>query len=166
MPTELSGRDRDRAPALQISALACAGLLACATGAQAHVSLEPSTAAVGKTVQLHVVVGHGCSGHPTTALRVRIPAGVRVLSVAAKAGWTTTTEKAGQGQITSITWRGALGAHERGVFDFEVQPPASAGMLQFASAQSCGDIVVDWDRPAAEGSAKGARPAPVLEVVE
>ena len=51
------------------------GAFACLSAASAHVTLERQEAPVGSSYKAVLRVPHGCDGSPTTAIRVRVPAG-------------------------------------------------------------------------------------------
>ena len=143
---------RSLAPALALALLAGA--------AQAHVMLQPATAAPGADQVLTFVVGHGCGGQPTTALRVELPAEVRTAAPQAKAGWTLGVEP------RAITWRGELAAHQSGDFQIQAHLPAREGPLAFTVVQSCGEATVRWDEAVSTGAARPAHPAPSLTLVK
>src|ERR1700761_1011540 len=90
------------AASLGAAALLSASLV---TAARAHVVVQPTVAAPGAATTLTFVVGHGCDGQPTTALRVEAPKAVTALAPAPKPGWTPTVETLPDGGH-AITWRG------------------------------------------------------------
>ena len=55
--------------------------------ASAHVTLETREAPVGAPYKAVLRVPHGCSGSPTTAIRVRLPAGLIGVKPMPKPGW-------------------------------------------------------------------------------
>lgn len=131
--------------------------------AQAHVIIQPTSAKPGLEQVLKFVVGHGCSGQPTTALRVVIPGGVQVLEAAPKAGWTYGLERAATDGPSTANWRGGvLAADHADDFQLKVRLPAVPSVLSFLAYQSCGDTVVGWVEPETPGAEKPKRPAPVL----
>ncbi len=137
--------------------LASALVLSLLAGAaQAHVMLQPATARPGADETLRFVVGHGCSGQPTTALRVELPVEVKAAAPQAKPGWTLSVEP------RAITWRGELAARQSDDFQIKARLPAREGSLAFAVVQSCGDVTVRWDDPVNPGAAKPAHPTPSL----
>src|SRR6476620_5711840 len=86
--------------------------------ASAHVTLESREAPIGSGYKAVVRVPHGCDGSATTAIRIRIPAGVIGVKPMPKPGWTLSTvtgkyEKpyglrgapASEG-VTEISWSG------------------------------------------------------------
>lgn len=138
--------------------LAAAAALA-AGGAQAHVVLQPATAAPGALATLHFVVGHGCQGQPTTAFRVELPSAVTLASAEAKPGWTLAVERTSP---VAVTWRGDLPAHEAGGFEVKAKLPASPARLAFVAVQSCGETTVRWDEADSGRGPRPTHPAPIL----
>ena len=148
-------------PLLPLAAAMAAGL---AGAASAHVVVLPATAPPGSAPTLKFVVGHGCSGAATTALRVEFPTGVSGVTPEAKDGWKLDVERRG-GRVVAATWRGELAPHQSDSFQANVHAPAKPGRLEFATVQTCGDQSVRWADPAPEGSPKPAHPAPSLTLV-
>src|SRR5204862_3869073 len=84
-------------------------LAAAAPGAAlAHVTASPASAEPGARVQAAFRVGHGCDGAGTTALRIEMPAGVAEPHPRAVAGFRLVIDKAADGRVTAVTWRGPL----------------------------------------------------------
>ena len=140
----------------RIIGLAALAALAAGGAAQAHVILQPAQASPGAEAALRFVVGHGCKDQPTTALRVELPPGVKLLSAEPKTGWTLAVEGA------SVTWRGELAAHQADSFGVKTRLPSTPGRLAFVVAQSCGVESVRWDQPYVGEGPKPAHPAPSL----
>src|SRR5262245_39044219 len=67
--------------------LGAAGACAWLGAALAHVTLERPEAPVGASYKAVLKVPHGCRGSPTTAIRVRLPAGVVGVKPMPKPGW-------------------------------------------------------------------------------
>ena len=71
--------------------IGAAGAFACLSAASAptfaHVTLERQEAPVGASYKAVLRVPHGCSGSPTTAIRVRVPAGIIGVKPMPKPGW-------------------------------------------------------------------------------
>jgi uncharacterized protein YcnI len=148
------------------SALALAATLAAAGAAQSHVLVQPTSAKPGAEQLLKFVVGHGCGGQPTTALKVVLPDGVAVLAAAPKDGWTYSLERAAAGGST-VQWRGGvLAADHADDFQLTVRLPARLGPIAFLAYQSCGDTVVGWVEPTTPGAEKPKRPALVLTLTD
>jgi uncharacterized protein YcnI len=134
-------------------------LLATAQPALAHVSLQPQTAPPGAHRTLDFVVGHGCQGEPTTALRVEIPPGVTEAFPMAKDGWSLTTEP------NAVIWRGVLDPRQHERFQVSLRLPDREGPLSFAAVQTCGASEVRWDEAPTPDGAKPAHPAPTLMLI-
>ncbi len=67
---------------------AMAIVVAGATSALAHITLETKEAPVGSIYKAVFRVPHGCAGKPTVGIRVRIPEGVIAVKPQPKPGWT------------------------------------------------------------------------------
>ena len=71
--------------------IGAAGALACLSAVSAptsaHVTLERQEAPVGASYKAVLRVPHGCGGSPTTAIRVRLPAGIIGVKPMPKPGW-------------------------------------------------------------------------------
>jgi uncharacterized protein YcnI/copper(I)-binding protein len=72
--------------------LAAAALALAASTARAHVTLSTAEAPHG-AYKAVFKVPHGCSGSPTTGIKVEIPEGVIGVKPMPKPGWTLSTEK-------------------------------------------------------------------------
>lgn len=128
---------------------------------QAHVMVQPTTATPGGEETLRFVVGHGCDGQPTTALRVELPPSLAKAEPQSKDGWTLTTERLAGGGV-AFTWRGELPPHQADGFAVRAKLPATAGPLSFVAAQTCGATTVRWDEPTPPGGPRPSHPAPTL----
>src|SRR5438094_337046 len=62
-----------------------------APAAQAHITLEQSSAPAGAYQKLTFRVGHGCDGSATNGITVVLPEGVNGAKPMPKAGWTIAT---------------------------------------------------------------------------
>src|SRR5580765_7719014 len=82
-----------------------AAALAGSKPAWAHVAVAPTTAAPGATETLTFIVGHGCDGQPTTALRVELPKAVTAIAPQPTPGWTAAVETLADGG-RAVTWGG------------------------------------------------------------
>jgi copper(I)-binding protein len=141
--------------------IAALGLLNLASaGAGAHVVLTQSSFEAGVNFAAFFKVEHGCSGMPTTALRVQIPDNVAVLKLPEKPGWTVNDERAG-GRVTAVTWQGRLDAAQKDQFGLLLKLPANPGQLYFATVQRCADQEIRWTDTAPESKT----PAPKLTLV-
>lgn len=140
---------------------AAAALAALPLSASAHVVVAPTMAAPGATETLNFIVGHGCDGQPTTALRVELPKAVTALEPQPKTGWTPTTEALPDGGH-AITWRGGEPLTKADGFAVKVHLPRDQPKVAFVALQSCGATVVRWDEPIPADGPKPKHPAPTL----
>jgi uncharacterized protein YcnI len=140
-------------------------LLLAATPAMAHVSLTEKSAKPGTLLVAHFRVGHGCSGSPTTALPIEMPASASQVRVETKRGWKDRTELAPDGKhVSAVGWQGgSLPSDQAGEFAVSLRLPATEGQLLFPVTQTCAAGTETWnERPQA-----GAKhPAPALMVGE
>lgn len=134
-------------------------LLACVP-ANAHVMLTESSALPGSSYLAHFQVGHGCSGSPTTGLRIEIPAAVTSVVPQAKPGWAQSLSADGH----IVAWTGGtLAADKPDSFVVRMTLPRQAQTLRFPTTQTCEKGAVTWaDMPGA--GIVPAHPAPVLTV--
>lgn len=140
---------------LQIAA-AIAMLGTCAA-ADAHVSLEPRSAAAGAYQKLVFRVGHGCEGSATTAITVVLPEGLGEAKAMPKPGWSLST--AGR----EISWKGGpLPDSQFDEFSLLMKLPAAPGRQLFKVLQQCEKGRAEWSE--GPGGA-GKFPAPLLDIV-
>lgn len=143
------------------AALAAASALAFAPAAQAHIVVAPTMAAPGATETLSFVVGHGCDGQPTTALRIETPKAVTAIEPQPKAGWTAAVEPMPDGG-TAVIWRGGAPLTKAESFPVRLRLPSQGGKVAFAAVQSCDQTTVCWDELLGPDSAKPKHPAPLV----
>ncbi len=159
-------------------ALYFAAVIAVATPAAAHVTLDQREAPVGGSYKAVFKVGHGCNGSPTIKLRVQIPGGVIAVKPMPKPGWTveTQTGKYDKGYsffhgatltegVTEVSWTGKL--EDKFYDEFVMSAFLSDGlpagqMLYFPVVQECESGVHRWiEIPQAGGHAHDLKePAP------
>jgi uncharacterized protein len=156
------------------------GALAVPAVAQAHVTLQPKSAAAGAYVVENVRVPNETDDAVTTKVAVQFPEGFAAASYQSVAGWSVkvikeklaTPIKTDDGEITegvkSITWTASSKAD--GIapgqfqdFPLSVQIPGKAGdTLTFKALQTYGDgTVVRWI-----GAPDADKPAPQVQVTE
>jgi len=136
--------------------------LATAGAAQAHVTVQPTTAPVGAYQVLRFGVGHGCSDKfATTELRIEIPPGVAVARPQPKPGWALEIVRSGE-TVGAVVWRGSLPPDQYDEFVVLTKLPEAAGPLPFPAIQSCGAEQNRWTETPAPGGPRSQRPAPVL----
>jgi uncharacterized protein YcnI/copper(I)-binding protein len=166
--------------------LCCRLALACvyAPAALAHATLEAKEAPAGALHKAVVKVPHGCKGSATTAVRVKIPAGLVNVKPMPKPGWQLDTvkgpyaapQKGYKGKevtegVLEIVWSGGrlLDEHyDEFVFQALVSEGAAPGTtLAVPVTQTCEIGEVAWVEVAAPGSEAQALafPAPLLRIV-
>lgn len=160
------------------AALVAASALTVPTAAQAHVTLQPSTAAAGAFTVENVRVPNERDNASTVKVDLQLPPGFVFVSYEPKPGWTVkitkekldTPIKGGHGDITeqvrrvTFTGHGSAGRIGPGQFmDFplSVQIPGKPGdKLTFKALQTYSNgEVVRWI-----GAPDSETPAPVVEV--
>ncbi|HEY0212069.1 MAG TPA: YcnI family protein [Paenirhodobacter sp.] len=122
----------------------------------AHIHLGPETATRGATAQIGLIVGHGCAGQATTALRVAIPPGLTDVTPVAKPGWQVAST-AGE-----ILWQGgslADGVKDRFVLQATIRPDAPE-TIAVPVIQICGATQTRW----IDADPNADSPAPVLRI--
>jgi len=164
-----------------IAAALAAATVATPAAVRAHITLEQQEAVADTTYRATFRVPHGCEGEATTAIRVRIPAGISVALPMPKAGWTLATEKGRLaqpipdghgGQITEgvneVRWTGGPLPHEH-YDEFVVRlrlPNAPGTTLWFPVVQECEKgKVTRWIEVPAPGAAEPQFPAARLRLV-
>lgn len=150
--------------------------------ALAHATLEQQQAEAGSFYKAVMRIGHGCEGAPTTAVRIRIPDGVRQAKPMPKPGWElkTVVEKLDQpydwyGQtvtedVREIVWSGGKlpdNFYDEFVFRAKL-PDDGAEVLYFKTVQECETGVHRWiDIPEEGKSAEDyPEPAPSLTLTK
>jgi copper(I)-binding protein len=134
-------------------------LLSCPP-AWAHIALSQPTFETGQNYAAFFKLDGGCDGSPTTALRVEIPAGVTVLQMPSKPGWTLSSERNGE-RVSAVTWRGRLDAKAADQFGLFLKLPAEQGTLYFPAVQDCEKGRIAWT----QASADAHRAAPMLQLI-
>lgn len=143
-------------------------MLAAATPAAAHVTLDPTEAQPGSYTRLAFRVGHGCSGGvATTAIEVALPEGMTVARPMPKPGWEIAIEPSAS-PGASIAWRGGLlpdAYYDE--FVMMVRTPDRGGeALAFPVTQRCGDTVATWTGLASAAEPRPRFPAPILQLAQ
>jgi uncharacterized protein YcnI len=139
---------------------AFAALWAASVPAWAHVTLERQEAPVGSSYKAVLRVPHGCSGSPTTAIRVRVPAGFIAVKPMPKPGWQLSTVNGKYPKpfklrgasisegVTEISWSGGrlLDAHyDEFVLAGTLAEELGGGqMIYFPVVQECEKGVHRW----------------------
>jgi predicted lipoprotein with Yx(FWY)xxD motif len=146
---------------LKTAALLAAFALALPSAVSAHVAVAPTMAAPGATETLTFIVGHGCDGKPTTALRVELPKAVTAVEPQPKPGWTPAVETLPDGG-RAVTWRGGEPLTKADGFSVRLHLPSQGGRVSFVAVQSCGETTVRWDEPVAADGPRPKHPAPAV----
>lgn len=160
------------------AAVAALSLIALATPAFAHATLEVQEAKIGASYKAVLRVPHGCGTEATHTVRIQIPEGFYNVKPMPKAGWTleTVTGPYAQGYdnhgtiltegVKEIVWSEGNLPNEwydefvfRGTFAGTLEP----GKFYFPAIQECANGEEAWiDVTGAEGA---EMPAPSLELV-
>ncbi len=149
--------------------LAVVGVLAIATPAAAHVTVNPGEAVQGGYARLSFRVPTESDTESTTKLEVQIPENAAFTSVATQPvpGWTVSTAKNGD-KVSVITWTATPGAAikpgEFQEFAISAGPlPTGVDQLLFKALQTYSDgTVVRWIEPPKDGA---EHPAPALKLL-
>lgn len=134
-------------------------LVTTAAGAGAHVHTSPENVRPGATATVSFVIGHGCSGSPTTSVAIKVPATVTRVSGVAPKGWTAAFSN------SVVTFAGGTLADKvKASFGVTFTAPARTGTLLFPTVQTCVKGKNSWiDAPLA-GGAEPENPAPFVVV--
>jgi len=140
--------------------LGAAGACVYLSAAAAHITLERQEAHVGAPYKAVLRVPHGCNGSPTTAIRVRVPAGIVGVKPMPKPGWQLSVATGKYPRpytlrgaqviegVTEISWSGGklLDAHyDEFVFVANVAQELPAGQtIYFPVVQECEKGVHRW----------------------
>jgi periplasmic copper chaperone A len=151
-----------------------AGVLAVASPAAAHVTVNPDEAPQGGYTRVAFRVPTESDTASTTKVEVNLPADAPITSVSTQPvpGWTVAMERDGK-TITKITWTAGAGAAIKpGQFqEFPVSLgplPTNVDRLVFKTLQTYSDgTVARWiEEPPAPGGAEPESPAPVLTLTK
>ena len=144
---------------LGLATAAVALLVTTASGAGAHVHASPEQVKPGASATVSFVIGHGCSGSPTTAVAIKVPVTVTKVSGVAPKGWTASLSN------SVLTFSGGMLADKtKGRFGVTFTAPAKTGTLRFPTVQTCVKGTNSWiDSPLANG-AEPENPAPFVLV--
>jgi uncharacterized protein YcnI len=151
--TAQAGRKREMLIARILAMLTLS--FAVVSGAQAHVTLGQTSAPANSNFRAVFGIEHGCSGQPTTAIRIRLDERITEARPMPKPGWKVevvhATRKRPDGSTltapTEIAWSGgSLPADFYDEFLVLVKlPKADVGtVLYFPVVQECGGISTRW----------------------
>ncbi len=150
-------------------------LAATAGTASAHVTLETREAPAGSYYKAVVKVPHGCGGAATTAVRIRLPAGVVAAKPMPKPGWTLTTKDGEYAQpyqshgrtithgVTEIAWTGGSlpdAWYDEFVFQAVLPKQPAGTVLYFPVVQECDTGVARWIEIPEPGKTSADLPEP------
>ena len=133
--------------------------------ASAHVVLPAGGATAGSTYRAQFIVGHACQGaSATTALRVRLPAGVALEAAPQRPGWNVQV----RGDV--VTWTATSPADAQpgtapAAFTLATRLPATPQTLWFPALQTCDTGSADWAMIPTAADPKPQFPAPRLDVL-
>ena len=127
---------------------------------------RPPSPMRGPITAVSFQVGHGCADkYATTALRMEIPAD-SVARPQPKPGWTLAIDKAADGKVVAITWRGRLEPDQYRRVRHADPRAQRRGALLFPAIQTCETGENRWvDPPAAMGDKPSATPAPMINIL-
>jgi uncharacterized protein YcnI len=118
--------------------LAAALAVALTAPAQAHVQISPTEAAPGDPVQFELLVPGESEAH-TTEVALQVPKDVLPFSFEDQPGWKRTLEKADDGSIATVRWRGRLASDGFVRFAFLASTPEQEGDLVWKAVQRYDD---------------------------
>lgn len=167
----------------RINALALGAGFLCLSAwtgaASAHVTLETREAPAGSYYKAVLRVPHGCDGAATTAIRVRLPAGMVGAKPMPKPGWTLTTKEddypkpyVSHGRaitrgVTEISWTGGSlpdAWYDEFVFQ-AVLPTRPVGTVVYVPVvQECATVVRGWTEIPEPGKTVEDYPTPAPHV--
>lgn len=163
------------------SILAGAFVAALLTPAAAHVTLEIKETRIDAPYRAVLRVPHGCDKSATTAIRVRIPAGVIGVKPKPAPGWTLKTVTAQYPKpvkyyhseltegVVEISWSGGKLPdewYEEFIFSGYISADMEPGKtLYFPVVQECEKGVSRWIEIPAAGQSEPRHPAPGLKLL-
>lgn len=161
-------RPRRARPIIATTALVVATVLALATPASAHVTVQPSEAPRGGFAKLTFRVPSEHATASTVSVEVNFPSDHPIASARTKPvpGWTAKVDKTATA-VTKITWSGGkIAPGEFQEFDVSLRLPEQGDAISFPSVQTYdnGDVV-RWIEATEEGGDEPEHPAPVLTLV-
>ncbi len=133
--------------------------MACATVAQAHIQVTPTTAAPGDAVKFELLVPNE-RDQSTVEVSLQIPQGVLPFSFSDTPGWQRTLDKASDGSIEVVRWRGRLPRETFVQFAFLASTPERAGTISWKAIQT----YADGEEAAWIGPPDADEPAAVTQV--
>ncbi|HEU5026300.1 MAG TPA: YcnI family protein [Spirillospora sp.] len=164
-----------------LAALSGLGVIALATAASAHVTVNPKTAEQGSYAKVSFRVPNEEDHADTTRLVVNLPADHPVASVSVRPvpGWTAKVVESALPKpikteggeltkaVTQITWSGGrIAPGQFQEFDVSLGPlPTDTDTMMFKADQTYSDgQVVKWEQDPGDGSSEPEHPAPTLRL--
>jgi uncharacterized protein YcnI len=158
-----------------------AAIIAVATTALAHSTLETSQTSPSSTYKGVLRVPHGCKGEATKTVRIQIPETIIDVRPMPKAGWTLTTARGAYAKsydlygkpvadgVKEIVWSGGElpdAFYDEFVFRARITAEAAGKTLAFPVVQECQNGSERWIEIAADGQDPHTlkAPAPTLKV--
>src|SRR5215207_8502502 len=158
-----------------------AAIIAVATTALAHSTLETSQASPNSTYKGVLRVPHGCKGEATRTVRIQIPETIIDVRPMPKAGWTLTTARGAYAKsynlygkpvadgVKEIVWSGGElpdAFYDEFVFRARITAEAAGKTLAFPVVQECQNGSERWVEIAADGQDPHTlkAPAPTLKI--
>jgi len=145
--------------------LAVIAVVALPAAAFAHVVVTPKEASPAQRLVFNVSVPNE-KAVAVTNLKVLVPDEVTSVIPTSKDGWTITTTKNTDSEVTSITWAGTIPAGERQDFSFSAQAPATPTEIAWKAYQTYADgSIVHWDQaPTSDHESEDAGPYSITKV--
>lgn len=135
-------------------------LVAAPAAAPAHVTISPNSSKVGAW-EKYVIRLPNEKAVATTALEIRFPKGLRVISFEDKPGWPVAPVRDSAGTITGARWTGELPPERFIELGVVAVNPKAGGDLVWTAVQSFADgSSVSWSGPKGSSS-----PAPHVALV-
>lgn len=130
---------------MRVWTMALAFVVAGVAPGSAHVSFSMREVIIAPSVDLTLLVPHGCKGSPTLRLRMRIPQAVSSVAAHAKDGWSA--QVVGADSARELVWSGFLPDREIGRFTFSAQLAPGLkpnSLIYFPLVQECETGVERW----------------------
>ena len=144
----------------RIAVLAALAFVAGAAPAAAHVQVTPSAVAPGDPVTFEILVPGEKSEAHTTEVALQVPRGVLPFAYEDQPGWRRTVQKAPDGSVDVIRWRGRLATDGFVRFAVLAGTPEREGDLVWKAVQRYSD----GSEAAWIGAPGSENPAPVTRV--
>lgn len=124
---------------LRILVVAMAGWALCVQPAAAHIQVRPTVSAPGDPVLFQLVVPGERDDARTVEVALQMPKGVLPFSWEDTPGWRRKIEKASDGSVDVVRWRGRLDKDGFARFAFLASTPEQEGEIQWKAIQTYDD---------------------------